>query len=317
VIAIVGGGLIGASIGWRLAQKHQHVLLFDATNLGGEASMAGAGMLAPASEATTESAWLTLGMESLRLYPGLVEELHAETGLNIDFRICGGLVMDPDEALEVFHRSAGIRVERHANGLFYPDEALVDPAALLRSFRLALLRRGVLHEHRHVSSIEASSYKAVVIAAGAWSGLVSVSYKGEPLQLPSSAPVKGHLIAFQMAEGLLGPFLRKGHSYVLQRSDGLMIAGSTEEHVGFDTTVSLGTCDDLHRRAAELVPELATAEPVRQWIGFRPGPELPDGPIMRRIPNTNVWLAYGHYRNGILLTPITAQRIADEIIAGI
>src|SRR5262249_43393331 len=112
-----------------------------------------------------------------------------------------------------------------------------------------------------------------------------------------------------------GPFLRKNRTYVLQRTDGLVIAGSTEEHVGFDTSVQKSICDDLHRRAADVVPELAAAEPVRRWIGFRPGPEHPDGPVMRRLDGTNVWAVYGHYRNGILLTPFTAGKVSAGLMA--
>jgi glycine oxidase len=314
-VTIIGGGLIGTSIAWRLAQKLMPVTVIDAANLGGEASTAGAGMLSPGSEAARESPWLTLGIESLRLYPRFIEELRAETGLNVEFRICGCLVMEHNETPEALHRAAGIRVVRESAGLLYPDDAIVDPGALMLSLRRASQKQGVTRQQHHLAEIEASEHIAVVIAAGAWSSLMRVTYEGKPLQLAPSAPVKGHLIAFQMRPGLLGPFLRKGDTYVLQRADGLLIAGSTEEHVGFDTTVQTATCESLHRRAAQLVPELAAAEPVRRWIGFRPGPELEDGPILRRIPQTNVWLAYGHYRNGILLTPVSAQHIANEIAA--
>jgi glycine oxidase len=307
-VLIIGGGLIGSSIAWRLSQKGARVTLADAGNLGGEASTAGAGMLAPGSEAAKPSRWLDLGLESLRMYPAFVEELREETGLDLEFRTCGCLVMDPSgPALP------GLRVEQRDEGLFYPDEALTDPAALLRSLRQAGKKQGVVIEHGALTEVEASHHGTVVIAAGAWSSSLRVTHKGELLQLPESTPVKGHLIGFQMRQGLLGPFLRKGHTYVLQRADGLVIAGTTEEHVGFDTSVEFAACDDIHRRAANMVPELAAVDPVRRWIGFRPGPELEDGPILRRVEGTNVWLAYGHYRNGILLTPVTAQWIAEQV----
>jgi glycine oxidase len=317
-VLIVGGGLIGSSIAWRLAQKGTNVTVVDAGNLGGEASTAGAGMLAPGSEAKQASPWLDLGIESLRMYPTFIEELRAETGFDVEFRVCGCLVIDPGddaERLESLHREAGIRVERRREGLLYPDDALTDPSSLLRTLRLAAKKNGVTIEHEAITEVETSHHRAVVIAAGAWSNSLNVTNNGEALRLPESTPVKGHLIGFQMRQGLLGPFLRKDHTYVLQRSDGLVIAGTTEENVGFDTSVEFAACDAIHRRAAEVVPELAAAEPVRRWIGFRPGPEAPDGPILQRIAGTNVWLAYGHYRNGILLTPVTAQRIATEISA--
>jgi glycine oxidase len=319
-VLIVGGGLIGSSIAWRLAQKGLRVTVVDAGNLGGEASTAGAGMLAPGSEAKSPSPWLDLGVESLRMYPAFIEELRSETGFDVEFRVCGCLVMDPGddaERLESLHRAAGIRVERRREGLLYPDDALTDPSSLLRTLRQAAKKSGATMEHGALTEVETTHHRAVVIAAGAWSNTVRVTHNGEPLRLPESTPVKGHLIGFQMRQGLLGPFLRKDHTYVLQRNDGLVIAGTTEENAGFDTSVELAACDAIHRRAAEVVPELAAAEPVRRWIGFRPGPEAADGPVMQRLADTNVWLAYGHYRNGILLTPVTAQRIADDVASAL
>jgi len=274
-------------------------------------------MLAPGSEAKRASAWLNLGVESLRMYPAFIHELRAETGFDVEFSICGCTVMDSIPESVAMHRAAGVRVEQKAEGAFYPDEALTDPVALLRTLRYAAKSRGVTIEHGSLTEVQAEQYRAVVIAAGAWSNSVRVTVAGEGLALPESTPVKGHLIGFQMRKGLLSSFLRKDHTYVLQRSDGLVIAGTTEEFVGFDTSVEFAACDAIHRRAAEIVPALAAAEPSRRWIGFRPGPELPDGPVMQRVEQTNVWLAYGHYRNGILLTPVTAERISSEIAAAL
>ena len=126
-------------------------------------------------------------------------------------------------------------------------------------------------------------------------------------------PIKGHLIGFQLEPGALGPVRRHGETYVLQRSSGFLIAGSNEQDIGFDRTVDPAICEDIHRRAAQLFPPLEHATPVKRWIGFRPRLVEGDGPRIGRVEGTNVWLAYGHYRNGILLTPVTAQRVADEI----
>ncbi len=319
-VLIVGGGLIGSSIAWRLAQQGQRVTMVDAGNLGGEASTAGAGMLAPASEAAKQSPWLELGVRSLRLYPKFLEELQSETGREVECRMCGCLYLDPGadaDRLEALHRTAGVRVERRDEALFYPEEGVIDPGALLRSLRHAAEKRGVRVEHQLLSEVKATEYRAVVIAAGAWSGSIPVFAEDGPLPLPKSEPVKGHLIGFHMRPGLLPSFLRKDRTYVLQRADGLVIAGTTEEHVGFDTSVQMASCDELHRRAADVVPELAAAEPVRRWIGFRPGPEHDDGPVLRRVDDSNVWMAYGHYRNGILLTPVTAEIMASQIAAAL
>jgi glycine oxidase len=277
-VLIIGGGLIGSSIAWRLVQKGVQVTIADAGNLGGEASPAGAGMLSPGAEFDQPSAWRDLGLESIRLYPSFVEELQTETGIDTDFR------------------------------MFSAEDAIVDPAALLRALHCACESRKVRIMREHVTSVEPRDYAAVVIAAGAWSGQVQVN----GVILPAVTPIKGHLIGFQLEPGALGQVRRQGETYVLQRSNGFLIAGSNEQDIGFDRTVDAAICEDIHRHAARLFPPLEHATPVKRWIGFRPRSASGD-PHIGRIEGTNVWLAYGHYRNGILLTPVTAQRVANEI----
>jgi glycine oxidase len=283
-VMIAGGGLIGSAIAWRLAQRGVRVTLADAANLGGEASPAGAGMLAPGAEFEKPSVWLDLGAESMRLYPAFIEELQTETGIDTDFR------------------------------MFSPQDGIVDPAAMLRALRCACEARKVRVETLRVSIIESSGDDAVVIAAGAWSSGLHVMHGGRPVTLPAVVPIKGHLIGFQLEPGALGPVRRHGETYVLQRSSGFLIAGSNEQDIGFDRTVDAAICEDIHRRAAQLFPPLERASPIKRWIGFRPRSTSGD-PHIGRVEGTNVWLAYGHYRNGILLTPVTAQKIADELLS--
>ena len=277
-VLIVGGGLIGSSIAWRLAQKGVQVTIADAGNLGGEASPAGAGMLSPGAEFDQPSVWRDLGLESMRLYPSFVEELQTETGIDVDFR------------------------------MFDPEDGIVDPGALLRALHCACEWRKVRIMREHVTSVEPLDYAAVVIAAGAWSGQVRV----RDVTLPAVVPIKGHLIGFQLEPGALGPTRRLDETYVLQRSNGFLIAGSNEQDIGFDRTVDPAICENIHRRAAQLFPSLEHATPVKRWIGFRPRSASGD-PHIGRVEGTNVWLAYGHYRNGILLTPVTAQRVTEQI----
>jgi glycine oxidase len=316
-VAIVGAGIIGGSIAWRLAQAGVHVTMFDAGFAGGGASSAGAGMLSPGGEFDRPSVWFELGIESMGLYPRFVEELQAETEVAIDFKICGCTKFVETKHARPraeFQAQAGVRVELTRDGLFYPLDAFVDPTDILRALRVACGSRKVeIAEGQPISEIESTDYRALVIAAGAWSTQIQVRYGGEPVTLPAVKPIKGHLIGFQLAPGTLGPMLRRGHSYVLQRSTGFTIAGSNEEDVGFDRQVNPTICEDLHRRGGELFPALADATPCARWIGFRPF--SPTGPHISRIEGTNVWLAYGHFRNGILLAPVTAQRVADGILS--
>ncbi len=316
-VAVVGAGLIGGSIAWRLAQRGVEVMLTDAGTFGGETSRAGAGMLSPGGEFETPSHWLDLGVEGMRLYPPFVEELAEESGVPIDFALCGSKhFVDPASAgrrAEV-QTAAGIRVELQAEGLFYPDDGYVDPTHLLRALRRVCEQRGVrVIEHRAIPEIDAGEFRAVVISAGAWSSQLRVMHAGRLLELPPVEPVKGHLIGFDLDPGSLGPMLRRGHDYILQRSSGFTIAGSTEEHTDFDRSVNASVCEGIERRAAALFPALASRSPSARWIGFRPFSA--DGPHIRSVEGTNVWLAYGHFRNGILLAPLTARRIAGEITA--
>lgn len=324
-VIVIGAGIIGTSIAWRLSQAGLRVSLVDAGSLGGEASSAAAGMLLVGGESVQPSAWLDLSTEGIRLYPAFVEELRSEVDQPIDFRICGSIqiaVGDEERSIACrqaeFHSSIGIRVELTTKGLFYPEDGSVNPAHLLRALRRACEARNVtIQEHYAVSEIESNAYAALVLAAGAWSSQVRLRHANESVPLPTTLPVKGHLIGFQLEQGILGPMLRRRHTYVLQRFDGFTVAGSTEERAGFDRTVDNATCEDIHKRAALLFPALGGATPVKRWIGFRPYPEMGVSPYIGPVQGTNIWLAYGHYRNGVLLAPLTAQRVANGILAAI
>ncbi len=338
---VIGAGIIGASIAWRLSQRGARVVLLDAARFGDQASRAGAGMLAPGGEVDRESPWARRSVESLRMYPAFVEELASESGVKIDYRVCGAIevAFSPEELedaarraraqakLEIPSRAIAIEEARRlapalateamTGARYYPDDAIVDPRDVLRALRQACANRGVtICEHHPVSSIDAGQGSAltpggpipagaIVLAAGAWSGDL----------LPGAArsfPVKGHLIGYDLRPGSLGPILRRGHTYVLQRGSGLTIAGSTMERVGFDASVDADIVARLHRRARKLLPSLLLSSPDSSWTGFRPGVEG-DEPQVGRFGDSRVWLAYGHYRNGILLAPVTARMIADEI----
>lgn len=186
----------------------------------------------------------------------------------------------------------------------YGRDAAVDPRDVCRALRAGLtVREGV-----RIARIDPAMARTVVVAAGAWSGQIE--------GLPPAEPVKGWLIAYDMPPGSLSGILRRGHTYILQRSSGLTIVGSTEQRVGFDRSADPGALADLERRGGELWPELRGRRPVDAWCGFRPA--TPSGiPEHGRIAGTNVWLAYGHYRNGILLAPVVGRKIADEVITSL
>jgi glycine oxidase len=330
---IIGAGIIGSSIAWRLAQAGAAVTLLDASTLGGEASWAGAGMLAPGGEIAGRTAWTEFALESLALYPAFVRELEGESRVSIDYRRCGALELARTyaewqelRARRAAQNELGIRAEAVDEGFFYPDDALVDPRDVIRALRRACKKRRVrIREQIPVLAVKvtedradvqtsrgALSAGAVVLAAGAWSGAIPIVRDGQRLEIPASFPVRGHLLGYRLEPGSLGPILRRGHTYVMQRSNGFTIAGTSSEQVGFNRELDPQIVSDIHARACELLPRLRSAPEPEAWLGFRPATE-DFAPRIGRLDDTRLWLAYGHYRNGILLAPATAARVSGEI----
>jgi glycine oxidase len=351
-VAVIGGGVIGLAIAWRARARGLGVTVFDRREPGSGASNVAAGMLAPVTEAEAgERALLGLGMESARRWPAFAAELRDVTGVDVGYRACGTLVVarDGDEA-EALDREVALRERLGLRtacllpsearrldpalapsvrlALDVPDDHAVDPrllaAALLLAARQAgaVLRagagvRGVVCEGERVTGValeDGSIVQAgqVVVAAGAWSGLLE--------GVPASArvpvrPVKGQTLRLldPGGPGLLGRVLRFEGGYVVPRGDGRYVLGATVEERGFDTAMTAGAAYELLRDASELVPGILELEIEELVAGLRPG--TPDnGPVLGAAPGVAglVW-ATGHYRNGILLTPVTADLIAAEL----
>jgi glycine oxidase len=328
-VFIAGGGIIGCSIAWRLAQRGCRVTIADAGRLGGQASWAGAGMLSPGGEVDSDSPWSRRCVDSLRMYPGFIRELEQEARLPIDFRLCGSLELAcsefehndaarkaaarlaldiPSEPLtpsEAASLVPELDTRDLASARHYPRDAAVDPRHIVAALAKVLRARGVtILEGRPVTRVPSG---ITVLAAGAWSSRI---FPGAP---PSS-PVKGHLIGYDLPPGSVPVILRHGHTYILQRGTGFTIAGSTTEQAGFDTSVDPRIVQRLHERAHRLLPRILRSSPDTSWTGLRPYAE-PGEPQVGRFEDTDIWLAYGHYRNGILLAPITAAMIAGGITA--
>jgi glycine oxidase len=347
-IAIAGGGIIGLSIAWRLAQRGFSVSVYDKGTMGSEASWAGAGMLSPGGEIDSASELALLTIESLALYPAFVRELEEASGLAIDLQEAGALdvAYSAEEwgALEArAKRQAAIGIHSkvmelgkvsifwpriNVNGLygarFYPNDAVVNPREVVLALCAACKRLGVLLnqncpvegaavQERGGVIVETrqgkKEFHALAIAAGAWSSSIPV-IGVEPL--PAAEPVRGHLLGYQQPEHTCPTIVRHGHAYFLQRANGLLIAGASMEHVGFERTIVPATVSRLAASAGAVFPHLQETEPTEVWTGFRPASdELHVG----RWQLDSLYLAYGHFRNGILLAPLTARQLAAEISA--
>ena len=351
-VLVIGAGLIGSSIAWLLSKAGCRVVLIDASGFGGEASAAGAGMLAPGGEYREPSPAARFAIESLAMYPTFVRQLEQESGLSIDYRKCGAieLAYERERSRELRKRAEvqrrlgisaqwlclsslsavapGLNLEGLRGALYYPDDSCVAPGDLLRALRVVCEREGVkVLENSPVESIDAErgrvtvrvreqriSGRNLVLAAGAWSSQIPVGRSEVITHIPESFPVKGHLVGYQLLPGSLRPILRHGHHYLVQRKNGFTIAGSSEEQCGFDRSVNPERITEIRNAAGSIYSPISMLEPTREWTGFRPGSEG-QGPTLGRVSGTNVWLAYGHYRNGILLTPATAHLISRQILS--
>jgi glycine oxidase len=351
-VAVIGGGAIGLSVAWRAGQRGLSTCVIDRGPLGEGASRVAAGMLAPVSEADLgERALLALGLESARAWPSFASELEAASGLDVGYRRTGTLVVarDRDEA-EALERELAVRARlglevRRLRGsqareleaalapgvrlaLDAPGDNCVDPRAVSVALAAAAeaagaaLRPGVgvrevLVEDGHVAGVllddgRRLEARQVVVAAGAWSGVVGGV--PEEARVPVR-PVKGQLLRLRdpAGAGLLERVVRFAGGYLVPRGDGRYVLGATMEERGFDTTVTAGGAYELLRDASELVPGILELVVEELIAGLRPG--TPDNaPVLGASPALPglVW-ATGHHRNGILLTPVTADLLAAEL----
>jgi glycine oxidase len=334
-LAVVGGGVIGLATAWRCARSGLRVRVYDPAP-GRGASYASAGMLAPVSEAYFGEAELTrLLVESAARWPAFRAELEAATGVEIGYRDEGTLVvaLTPDdlaeaERLREYQASLGLPITalrparlrerepllspRLRGGAFAAEDRQVDPRRLVTALRAALGAAGVSIEPRPATDLSAVDAEVVVVAAGCGTGALT----GLPVR-----PVKGQILRLRAPAGAPPGFRHviRGYAdgrsvYLVPRVDGEVVVGATVEELG-DATVTAGGVLELLRAAVDLVPELAEYELAEATVGHRPG--TPDNaPIVGWLEPGRIAVATGHFRHGVVLTPITADGIADLVSTG-
>ena len=351
-VAVVGGGVVGLAVAWRAAQRGRRVCVLERNELGSGASHVAAGMLAPVTELDVgELDLLELGLRSARMWPRFAAELAEAAGADPDLRRCGALVVarNRDEA-EALERELALRLDLQLPverlrpsaarrlepalaatirlALAVPGDHAADPRALTLALAEAARRAGaqlrtsttvaqISLEDGRVSGVQLTGGEIVraarvVVAAGAWSGALS--------GLPNSAriplrPVKGQILRLRdpAGPGLLQRIVRFEGGYLVPRGDGRYVLGATMEERGFDTTVTVGALYELLRDAGELFPGVHELVVEEFAAGLRPA--TPDNaPVLGRSDHVEglVW-ATGHHRNGILLTPISADIVADAL----
>ncbi|MDO8614135.1 MAG: glycine oxidase ThiO [Dehalococcoidia bacterium] len=347
-VAIAGGGIIGCAIAYFLQSAGASVTLIERGEIGGEASGAAAGLLIPPAAAVAPGPFRDLCLASLDLYPGVIAAVQAESGIDAECLASGILVLAESPELVQPLRAharrqdasgrptdwvdgAALRLlepalSRRVLGAAYsPDEKHVNPGLLTQAFARAAQRRGAelrvggaltgfLGRGPQVRGVSTANgdvpADAVVLAAGPWTGALGARL-GAGFRTP---PMRGQMIAYRSAAIRHAVWGEDG--YLVPKARGFLFAGATVEDVGFRKTATARGIAGLRRMAAGLVPALRHAEVASTWAGLRPG--SPDGwPVIGRLPGRdNVYVATGHFRNGILLAPITGKLVSELVLEG-
>lgn len=330
-VIVIGGGIIGLSLSIELRKKGAAVLVVERGEPGREASHAAGGMLVDCA-LETPAALQSLATASTRMYPEFVYEMEVESGLKVDLRDQGTILLSsPKHASHLALQAARLpeplaELEPALTVTELPalflQERSVDPRALVHAAWQAAKRRGVdfssgdevtevnISDSRvsGVSTIKTSFLAPKVVnCAGAWSGQIG------PHSFPTR-PVKGQMLCLIMQpRDLIKHVIRSPEVYLIPRSDGRLLVGTTVEEAGFNKRTDVAVIKRLHDAARRLVPKLADARILESWAGLRPG--TPDGlPILGATTTPGYYVATGHFRDGILLAPITARAIADVIM---
>ncbi len=347
---VVGGGVIGLAIARSLARRSVgRIVLVERAQVGCEASHAAGGMLAAQAEADSADAFLELATASRDLYPEFAAALLEETGIDVELERTGTLYVafNEEDEREIEHRfnwqsRAGLSVERltvdearsfepcinrEARGaLRFPLDTQVENRRLVAALSAAVAKLGVdvfsgteveslVVERGRVCGLKTSRGRinapVVVVASGAWASHLMASEEGaSPIKIE---PVRGQMLCFEARPQRARHVIYSPRGYVVPRLDGRLLAGSTTERAGFDKSVTAGGVYSILAHALEIAPALAGLPLVDAWAGLRPR-AVDDWPIIGASTTTEgLFYAVGHYRNGILLAPITARLVADEI----
>lgn len=351
-VLIIGGGIMGFAIARELRHRGvQDITLVERRSAGLESSWAAAGMLGPQAEADRNDAFFRFCCDSRDLYPKFADDLTLETGIDIELDKSGTLYLSFNESDErrlrkrfEWQRAAGLPVEQLSakearrcepfvspdvrEALFFPDDWQVENRKLLAALRRSGEINGVniventtvdrlTVENKNVVGAESGEQRfsaaLTILTTGAWTSLIKIGVAEMPF---SVEPVRGQMVVLKTAKRLFQRVIYSHRGYLVPRVDGRILAGSTTERKGFDCSVTEQATNILREMSNEIAPTTSGLPTVDRWAGLRPFTF--DGlPIIGGIETIGgLTIATAHYRNGILLAPITAARVADSMLNG-
>lgn len=346
-VLIIGGGVIGLSIAREIHRKGiKKATILERGKVGQESSFAAAGMLAPNAETDKAGVFTDFCTESLSLYAQFAENLLDETGVDIELDRNGTLFLsfNENDSAELLHRykwqkKAGLAVEHLSaqetrkiepfvspdvrESLFFPNDWQVENRKLLHAlekyaeFNAIEIRENTEIKHLLIengkivgAATENENFFAdvIILASGAWTSFI----KADDLQMPVVKPIRGQMLAFQTAKRLFEKVIYSSRGYLVPRADGRILIGATVEDAGFDKKIYDFSTEILREHALEIAPSLGNLPIYENWTGLRPFAN--NGlPIVGSFPNAeNLFIATAHYRNGILLAPLTAKILTEK-----
>lgn len=357
-VTILGGGVIGLSIAWELANRGKAVKVLERRTLGSGASSASAGILPAIANHEAIDPVDTLRARSHKLYPSWATKISETSDIDLGLLRSGGIylartvgetaaliatanqmrdwgieskIINADELKCVCPElKEWIESPSKKTALWVPDDWQIRPRSLCEGLATACRRAGVTIEENvrgklarlsdrftfewnskfGVGSMpEHTESGTIILCCGAWSGLAG---KDMGLEL-SVIPIRGQMLMYQLAQPLTTPIISEGHRYLVPRADGTLLVGSCEEEAGFDNQTTPESIKTLSDWGGQIIPSLKTIAPSSSWAGLRPA-SFDGRPMLGRVPSTkNLYVAFGHFRSGIHLAPVTAELIADLV----
>lgn len=327
-VVVVGGGIVGCLTALELVNRGCQVTLVErnvvASQTSGESSWAGAGILFPLLPWLYKDEVNQLALSGANMYSALCKHLLTSTGIDPEFIRCGMQILAPSDKKMAtdWCLKNNISVQANAQGLFLPSVAQVRPPQLLKALRVALIQSGItLLEHTELQTLNQSEQlncwqtttgqvleaDQFVVTSGAW----SFELLKNTAQHLDIKPMRGQILLYEQTGEKLTHIVYKDGFYLVPRRDGLLLAGSTLEDVGFDKNTTEDVKLALQTKAETILPSLKNANILKHWSGLRPGtPEnLPT--IAPHNSIKNLYLNTGHFRYGLTMAPASAQRIAS------
>jgi len=332
-IAIIGGGIIGCLTAIKLKESGFEVLVVDKHEIGKESSWAGAGILFPLMPWNYEPKVYELCMLASSFYEAFSKKLYDSTGIDPEYKKTGMTLIPPYEKDAVIEW-ANLQnlpfketVFRNSESIYFPSIAQIRSPRLMKAIKLFMEKMEIkIIENMELAEIQDeegivrkwptknnSSILAdyFVITSGAWTSNLKENYKSKIY------PVRGQMIQYKASNLKIKNILYSNDFYILQRKDGVIIAGSTIEEVGFDETVTINKKEVLMRKAETLIPDLADVQVENHWAGFRPGTKK-NIPFIQKDDNyENVFVNSGHFRYGLTMAPQSAEMLNEILIKSI